>query len=104
LPIDGGEPREIYAVDGFVATNIQVTPDSKYVYVRISEVVPPRSSDWYRVAIDGSSVQRLEFPFAAASSLDIHPDGRQIFFKARGGPDRQQVWALRDFLPEGGSR
>jgi Tol biopolymer transport system component len=59
----------------------------------------PRSSrtEIWRVPVQGGEPQKLDLAADNIRELRLHQDGRHIAYTA--GKDRQEVWALSNFLP-----
>ncbi len=98
LPADGGEARDVLrGVEMPLPGSVAWTPDG--LSLLFTRTPGPRSSrtELWRVPVQGGEPEKLDLADDNIRELRLHPDGRHIAYTA--GKDRQQVWALSNFLP-----
>ena len=103
FPAVGGEVREIHRFDqgGRWIIDIAWSPDGRYIYY--SKQVDPKKDVglWglWRVPASGGSAQNLRITAHRIDRLNVHPDGRRIFFHSRTANEQVgAVWAMENFL------
>ncbi len=98
LPAEGGEARDLLrGVEMPFPGSVAWTPDGlNLVFARKPNPRGSRTELW-RVPVQGGEPQKLDLGADDIRDLRLHPDGRHIAFTA--GNDRQEVWALSNFLP-----
>jgi Tol biopolymer transport system component len=98
LPADGGEARDVLrGVEMPLPGSVAWTPDG--LSLLFTRTPGPRSSrtELWRVPVQGGEPEKLDLADDNIRELRLHPDGRHIAYTA--GKDRQEVWALSNFLP-----
>jgi Tol biopolymer transport system component len=98
LPAEGGEARDVLrGVEMPFPGSVAWTPDG--LNLVFTGKPSPRGSktELWRVPVQGGAPQKLDLAADDIRELCLHPDGRHIAFTA--GKDRQEVWALSNFLP-----
>ena len=103
VPVEGGEPRELFRVNqpeayqGFGGAAWM--PDGSAALV-IKVLADRRSRELWLVPVAGSQPRRLNIDvsdWARGTGFTLHPSGQQIAFVA--GERESEVWALENFLP-----
>ena len=101
MPVSGGEPRELYKLQGLRGSGKNVTwaPDGEYIL--FLEKLKQGSVMW-RISPDGGEPERLWQSDKEYSSLNIHPDGQQIVFSTF--EQNTEIWVMENFLPAAGAK
>ena len=98
LPAAGGEARDVArGIEMPLPGSVAWTPDG--LGLLFTGKPNPRGSrtELWRVSVEGGEPRKLDLADDSIRELRLHPDGRHIAFTA--GNDRQEVWALSNFLP-----
>lgn len=98
VPAQGGEAREVLrGVEMPFPGSVAWTPDG--LSLVFTGKPDPRGSktELWRVPVQGGEPRKLDLVADNIRDLRVHPDGRHIAYTA--GKDRQEVWALSNFLP-----
>jgi Tol biopolymer transport system component len=98
LPAEGGDARDLLrGVEMPFPGSVAWTPDG--LNLLVSKKPNPRSSatELWLVPVQGGEPRKLDLVADNICDVRVHPDGRHVAYTA--GKDRQEVWALSDFLP-----
>ena len=98
LPAAGGQARDVLrGVQISIPGSVAWTPDG--LSLLFTRKPNPRGSktELWLVPVQGGEPRKLDLVADNIRDLRVHPDGRHIAYTA--GKDRQEVWALSDFLP-----
>jgi Tol biopolymer transport system component len=98
VPAAGGEARDLLrGVPMPFPGSVAWTPDG--LSLLFTRTPGPRGSktELWLVSAQGGEPRRLDLTADNIRELRLHPDGRHIAYTA--GKDRQEVWALSNFLP-----
>ncbi len=100
MPIEGGEPREVYRFTEGWATSVVWSPDGKYLfYAKIPEGAGKMGRiELWRIPSKGG--EPVKFPLMAdgMENLRIHPDGKRISFNTV--THQRETWVMENFLPK----
>jgi Tol biopolymer transport system component len=107
VPIDGGAPRDLLRVDDpdwVNNTSIPWLPDGRAIFVRRMKDADGRTSELWRVPVDGTAPHKLEFNVSrvapyAQGRISVNPTGDRLAFVVSENKPRTEVWALENFLP-----
>ena len=104
IPIAGGEPRELLAVqqpESF--TTVGWTPDGRHLLFGKDDMSKPGlPTELWRVLADGGEPQKLGLRVDGLRELRVHPDGQRIAFSTFRL--WREVWIMQHFLPAAQSR
>jgi Tol biopolymer transport system component len=98
LPAAGGEARDVLqGVQMPIPGSVAWTPDG--LSLLFTRKPNPRGSETelWLVPVQGGEPRKLDLTADNICDVRVHPDGRHIAYTA--GEDRQEVWALSNFLP-----
>jgi Tol biopolymer transport system component len=98
LPAEGGDTRDLLrAFEMPFPGSVAWTPDG--LSLLVSKKPNPRSpaTELWLVPVQGGEPRKLDLVADNLCDVRVHPDGRHIAYTA--GKDRQEVWALSNFLP-----
>jgi len=98
LSADGGEARDVLrGVEMPFPGSVAWTSDG--LSLLFTRTPNPRSSttELWQVSAQGGDPRKLDLAADDIRDLRVHPDGRHVAYSA--GQDRQEVWALSNFLP-----
>jgi Tol biopolymer transport system component len=98
LPALGGEARDVLrGVEMPFPGSVAWTPDA--LSLLFTRTPNPRGSttELWLVPVQSGEPRKLDLVADNISDVRVHPDGRHIAYTA--GEDRQEVWALSNFLP-----
>jgi Tol biopolymer transport system component len=98
LPAEGGEARDVLrGVEMPFPGSVAWAPDG--LNLVFTGKPSPRGSrtELWLVPAQGGEPRKLDLAADNIRELRLHPDGRHIAYTA--GKDRQEVWALSNFLP-----
>jgi len=114
MPAAGGPKREVYRGQGLQWADVTWTPDGRYlIFAPSPDKAGANTKAYMRVSVDGGEAQpigisasqdeQVQFP-RSFGAVRVHPNGRQIFYTARGVGGRgigsqSEVWALENFIP-----
>jgi Tol biopolymer transport system component len=99
LPVAGGEARDLLrGIEMPLPGSVAWMPDGLSLLFTGKPNAHSSRTDLWRIPVRGGEPQRLDFTADNVTDLRIHPDGRHIAYTA--GKDRQEVWALENFLPK----
>jgi Tol biopolymer transport system component len=98
VPAAGGEARDLLrGVPMPFPGSVAWAPDGLSVlFAEQPDPNEPKTELWL-VTAEGGEPRKLDLTAEAIRELRLHPDGRHIAYTA--GKDRQEVWALSNFLP-----
>jgi len=103
LPMDGGEPREVFRAeqggDEVAPFGIDWTHDDRFILFIRRDITAPRTDLW-RVSPDGGLPQRILSGDGLGTLLlpRVHPEGRRITF-TKGRRERNEVWVMENLVP-----
>ena len=108
MPAEGGKPRELFRVQrgdidpGLVAW----TPDGRYVlFGKRRSGGPNGAGELWRIPVEGGEPKKVELMLGVGffKGLRVHPDGKRIAFHNRTRLRGQELWVIKNFLPDLGS-
>jgi Tol biopolymer transport system component len=105
VPVGGGQNRELLTIrrpNWINNSSKPWTPDGRAILVRKMLDQGGRSSELWRVSVDGGEPRKLDFDANrvityAQGKTRISPDGRHLAYVSNGGGS--EVWVLENFLP-----
>jgi Tol biopolymer transport system component len=109
MPLNGANSREVYRSSQWWGASrygtLSWTPDQKsLLFVRAGESNGSVNTIWRVPAAGGTAEQIRGLSMAGTTkNPQLHPDGRRVFFSASLS-NPQEVWALENFLPNGGTK
>jgi Tol biopolymer transport system component len=77
------------------------TPDGRYILFSAPDPADMRSWDLWRMPVAGGKPEKIGLQRTwGIWSLTVRPDGRQLAFTGKGGPDTDaELWVMKNFLP-----
>lgn len=107
VPVAGGEPRDLYQVQGpnrIMGTTRPVwTPDGKEIlFLRLvpqaqqSPGAQPMIELW-RVSVESGKAEKLDLSMESMRDITLHPDGKRLAFSA--GQTKTEIWVMENLLP-----
>ncbi len=99
MPVEGGEPRELYTFEGTTGSGpIDGTSDGKFIYAVVKVGEDPKSL--WRVSVDNGEAENLGFEMTRIFQMSLHPDGRRIAVSSQGPTiEKPELWVMENFLP-----
>jgi Tol biopolymer transport system component len=100
IPATGGEARDVLrGLQMPVLENpIAWAPDgSSLLFIKPLGQTPNSKTELWSISVQGGEPRKLELAAEGVIDISIHPDGRHIAFTSV--QNRDEIWALENFLP-----
>ena len=103
ISVEGGEAQTVY--EHFAdkkrssVSSVVWTPDGNALLVVLKEAGDPPATRIRLVPLDGGPLREIDLAMDGLRRLEIHPDGKTVFFKA-GRADRR-LFKTENYLPKG---
>ena len=97
VPLDGGEPRELFRSQTRPSTYYELrwTSDGHYIIARARNTA---SSEIWRIPAQGGTPLKLDLSVIKMDSFALHPDNRRFAFCVDEG-SKSELWVMENFLP-----
>jgi TolB protein len=99
---EGGQPHELFRSPwpGFIPGNqgLAWTPDGRHLLV-VRGSMETEIGELLRISVQGGETHEVSLTAKMLSSPCIHPDGRQLAFRAVS-ESANEIWVMENFLPD----
>ena len=98
LPLNGGAPRTVCAVDEFVRYMVFAPDGRSIIFGQGPNDSETTKAEVWQVSTAGGQPRKLGISHEWIDGLAVHPDGKHLAYVGRNRPN-QGVWLLDHFLP-----
>jgi len=95
IPLNGGEPREIFRGSAKSNYGLMWTRDGRNIIIRLHTGA---NSEIWRVPAQGGTPLKLDLSVPKMMFFALHPDNRRFVFSVDEG-SKSELWVLENFLP-----
>ena len=103
VPLEGGDPREIVRLP-FGGRFATWSPDGgSILYTQDADADGDGHSELWMVPVAGGQPKKLDVGVTPIRGLRVQPGGNKLLFWTLSSGNREEIWAMDNFLPKGGN-